>query len=254
MANLPIRPITTKQRIMGCVVLFKPEGTNKYIKIGACESVEITPNITRVPSYTPEFGDRRMIGNFTTEKTGEVTINGISMWTEFLYQTLFMGKKTYFTQAASTGNAFTIEDVAVGDVVRLPGIRATNVEFADDFVEDVHYTLHAKTNTLEIIGLPLGVADDAALTYDLPEVTEAEKLLNVQVMSESGTRGELNVIGVIRGGPGKEVETVLPDVEFMPSGAISMGDTSGLNLGALTGSMYSTGELGYGYTRALEAL
>lgn len=254
MANLPIRPITTKQRLMGCVVIFRPHDSKKFIKVGPCESVEITPNITQVPSYTNEMGDRRLIGNFTTEKTGTVALNGLSMWTEFLYQALFLSKKVYYTQPAATALEYTVEDIAVGDVICLPGIRATNIEFTAAFVENEHFIHYPKNNTIEIILLPDGVTGDETLTYDQPAVTETEKLLNLAVMSESGTRGELRIIGVIRGGPGKEVEVILPDVEFIPSGAISTGDTANLNTAALTGSMYSTDESGYGFLRGLEAI
>jgi hypothetical protein len=258
MAQLPIRPITTKQRLMGCVVMFKPAGTEKLIKFGPCETVEITPNITQVPSYTNEFGDRRMIGNFTTEKSGSVALNGLSMWTELLYQALFMSNKKYLTQAAATAQTMEIADVAVGDVVRVPAIRATNISVSDAgsavYVEDTHFTYHAKTGLLEIIELPVDADTDATVTYDKPAITEADKLLDLSVMETSGIRGELHIVGVISTGYGKETEVVLHDVEFIPSGAISVGDTANLNTASLTASMYSTSAAGYGHMRGLEAV
>ncbi|CAN7330285.1 hypothetical protein [Neorhizobium tomejilense] len=259
MAQLPIRPITTKQRLMGCVVLFKPAGTEKLIKFGPCESVEITPNITQVPSYTNEFGDRRLIGNFTTEKSGTIGLNGLSMWTELLYQALFMANKKYRTQAAVTSQTISITDVAVGDIVRIPAIRATAVTVSDAgaavYVENTHFTYHAKTGLVEIVALPADAEADATVTYSAPAITEADKLLDLSVMETSGIRGELHIVGVIAAGQvGKETEVVLHDVEFIPSGAISVGDAANLNTATLTGSMYSTSASGYGYMRGLEAV
>lgn len=258
MAQLPIRPITNKTRLMGAVALFMPEGTSKYIKVGACESIEVTPNITQVPVYTSEFGDKRQIANVTTEKTGTVSINGASQWTEFLYQVQAMANPKYRTQAAATGKTFEIKKVAVGDVIELPGIRATNVEITDSassvYVEDEHYTYHAKTGLIEIIKLPEGAATDATGTYDEPAVTEADKLLDLAFMETSGVRGKLRVVGVISTGYGKETEMILNDVEFTPSGAISIGDVNNPNVATITGSMYSTSAAGYGTLRALETL
>lgn len=277
MAQLPIRPITTKQRIMGAQVLVKPHGTERRIKIGAVGTVDITPNIVQVPSYTPEFGDRRLIGNFTTEKTGEINLTDCSMWTELTYEALFMGTKKYRTQSAAAAQTMTLTDIEVGYVTRVPGIRATAVSLSTTlpavggdpavvvtYVEDEHFTHHPKTGFVEIVQLPDEVVEwillsednkpSATLTYSLPAVTAKDKLLDIAIMETSGLRAQLEIIGVISSGPGKEVEAILPDVEFIPGGAIPMVNTEGLNTWSLKGSMYSTSSLGYGFLRGLEAI
>ena len=257
MAKLPGKPITNKQRMMGAFLSFRHEGKTKYVKLGPADSTEFTPNITEVESWSNEFGDRRLIGTFPTQKDGTVVINGLQMWHEFAYQSLFMSELKYLTQTAATAVPFTIEDVAVGDRIRIDAIKATNIDLsvgATALVEDTHFLFHAKTGFLEIIALPVDATGDAEGTYDKPAITEADKLLDLSIMETSGVRGELSVVGVIQGGPGEEVEMILKDVKFLPNGAISSGDTANLNTWSITGRVYSTAEHGYGYLRGLEAI
>lgn len=258
MSRYPGKQITNKQRMMGAFISFKPEGKSKYVKLGPADSTEFTPNITEVESWSNEFGDRRLIGTFTTQKDGTVVINGLQMWTEFAYQALFMSELKYLTQAAETDVEYVIEDVAVGDRVRLEGINCTGVSVtvgATPLVENTHFLFHSKTGFLEITALPAGATGDATVTYDKPAITAAAKLLDLSIMETSGVRGELSVVGVIANGqPGEEVEMILKDVKFTPNGAVSSGDTANLNTWSITGRVYSTADDGYGYLRGLSAI
>src|SRR5690606_35379477 len=122
MATLAVSPITNKQRIMGGQVVFKPKGTNKYIKFGSVPSFEFTPNIQEVESWSAEFGDRRLIGTWGVTKDGTISMT-VESWTELLLQALFMSNKAYVTQSAVSSGTLVVEDVAPEDIIRLPGIN-----------------------------------------------------------------------------------------------------------------------------------
>jgi len=265
MATLAVSPITNKQRIMGGQVVFKPKGTNKYLKFGSVPSFEFTPNIQEVESWSAEFGDRRLIGTWGVTKDGTITMT-VESWTELLHQALFMSNKAYVTQSAVSSGTLVVEDVAPGDIIRLPGINPTVTAIDDGETEDavtltadVHYTVH-KTGFIEILALPEAwEADDAVVKYSLPAITEADKLLDLGLMSTSGIRGELVVIGVVAdGNPGEEVEQTYWEVELRPSGAVASINTEGLHSATLTGRVFavsgkSAGK-SYGQVRGLEKI
>ncbi len=260
MATYPIRQLTKMQRLMGGVALFRPAGSIKWIKIGPCESVEFTPNVTTVDIYTNEFGDRRLLRKIPTTKEGSVVLNGIGAWTEWLYQALFMASKKYKTQAIAADQELLVEAVLVGDVVSLPGIKGTITAITDgesapvSYVENTHYIFHPATGMIEFIAKPAGAGEDAIVEYDLPAVTEADGLLDLAIMETSGTRGEFRYIGITTDGNGDEVDMYLPDVEFLPNGAVAAGDTANANVGSLTGSVYSTADKGYGAVTGLQKI
>lgn len=258
MATYPIRQLTKLQRLMGGVALFRPAGTQKWIKIGPVESAEFTPSVTTVDIYTNEFGDRRLLRKIPTTKEGTVVLNGIGAWTEWLYQALFMSSKKYKTQAAAANQSLIVEDVSAGDVVSLPGIKGTISEITDGatgiFVENTHYIFHPATNLIEFLAKPAGATADAIIEYDLPAVTEADGLMDLAIMETSGTRGEFRYIGITVDGNGDPVDMYLPDVEFLPNGAVAAGDTANANVGSLTGSVYATADKGYGSVTGLQKI
>ncbi|MDX1216313.1 phage tail tube protein [Sinorhizobium meliloti] len=260
MATYPIRQLTKLQRLMGGVALFRPTGAQKWIKIGPVESVEFTPSVTTVDQYTNEFGDRRLLRKITTTKEGSVVLNGIQMWTEWLYQALFMASKKYKTQAVAADQELIVEAVAVGDVVSLPGIKGTISAITDgesvpvSYVENTHYIFHPATGMIEFIAKPAGAGEDAIVEYDLPAVTAADALLDLAIMETSGTRGEFRYIGITVDGNGDPVDMYLPDVEFLPNGAVAAGDTANANTGSLTGSVYATADKGYGSVTGLQKI
>jgi len=249
MATYAFQQITDAQRISGGQVAFKPKGSNKYVSLGSCPSVEFTPNITEVESYSAEFGDRRLIGSWAVGKDGTINLT-VESWTEILYQALFMSEKKYIKQAAVTSATMTIEDVAVGDIFKIDGMNPIIVEITDgdtgSLVEDEHYTVH-RTGFVEVIALPEGFGSDAIVEYELPEITEADKLLDLGIMAMSGVRGELVVVGVVADGmPGSETEQTYWDVELRPSGAVPSIDTENLNSATLTGRVFATSGKGAG--------
>lgn len=260
MATYAFQQITDKQRISGGQVAFKPKGSKKYISLGACPSIEFTPNLTEIESFTPEFGDRRLIGSWAVGKDGTINITAES-WTEILHQTLFMSEKKYLTQAASTAE-MVIEDIAVGDIFKLDGINPEVVSFDDgdavELVEDTHYTVH-KTGFIEIVALPAGFGPNGTVSYSLPPITVADGLLDLGIMSTSGVRGELVIVGVIAdGNPGVEIEQTYWDVELRPSGAVPSVTTETLNSATITGRVFATSGKAngksYGQMRALSKI
>ncbi len=257
MATLPVRPLTKMQRMMGGIALFRPEGSVKWIKIGPVDSVEFTPNITTVDVYTNEFGDRRLLRKITTTKEGSVVLNGISAWTEWLYQALFMSKPKYLTQEAVATDTLIVEAVAAGDIVELPGKKGTVTAVTDGdtgiYVEDTHYTFHPATGVIEFLAIPAGASADVEIEYSLPAITEADKLIDFAIMETSGTRGEFRYIGHCESA-GEDMDMRLADVEFQPSGAYSVGDTANANVGSLTGAVYTDATKGYGSLQGLEKI
>jgi hypothetical protein len=261
MATYPIKQLTSMQRLMGGIALFRPAGQQKWIKIGPVDGVEFTPNITTQPVYTNEFGDRRLLRNITTTKEGSVVLNGIQMWTEWLYSALFLSKKKYKTQAAVASATMIVENVAAGDVVTLPGIKGSITSITDGAAEDpvvyaenVDYIFHPATGVLEFLKVPAGSAEDVEVEYSLPAVTETDGLLDLSIMETSGTRGEFRYIGITADGMGDPVDLYLADVEFLPNGAVAAGDTENPNVGSLTGSVYTTSVSGYGTVTGLKKI
>lgn len=257
MATYPVRPLTKMQRMMGGIALFRPEDSVKWIKIGPVESVEFTPNITTVDVYTNEFGDRRLLRKITTTKEGSVVLNGIGAWTEWLYQALFMSKPSYLTQAAVVSDTLIVEDVAVGDIVELPGKKGTVTAVTDGatgvYVEDTHYTFHPQTGVIEFLAIPAEAGADVEIEYSLPAITAVDKLIDLSIMETSGTRGEFRYIGHCAD-VGEDMDMRLADVEFLPNGAISSGDTANANVGSLTGAVYTSPTKGYGSLQGLQKI
>lgn len=258
MATLAFQPILDKQRLSGGQLVFRKKGTQKYVNLGALASMEFTPNLTEIESYTQEFGDRRLIKKYVTTKDGQISFTCES-WTETGYEILFMSSKRMLTQTAVTAGTLTIEDVTVGDAVKIPGFKPTVSVVSDgadnDLIENVHYTVH-RTGFLQIIALPAGFTGDAIVEYTLPAITESEGLLDLGLMSTSGVRGELVFIGVTdESGDGEEMEQTYHDVELRPSGAVPAFGNEALNQFTVQGSVYATSGKGdgnsYGTVRSI---
>ncbi|WP_428427322.1 hypothetical protein [Pararhizobium sp.] len=254
MATLPIRPLVAMHRLMGGIGLVRRPGTKKWTKTGPIDAVEFTPNITKVDIFSAETGKRRLIKKIATEDTAQVVLTGMQAWTEETYELLYLAAKRYLTQAALTNQTLIWPDVQIGDVFELPGRDATidmvtgGSDGTVELVEDVHFIFSPSTRHGEIIALPTGVTagTEIEFSYDLPAVTEADKILDLQIMEKSGTTLEFKYIGMSADGNGTPLTLYLPSVEFAPNGAISNGDASAANAGSLTGDVYSTSTLGYG--------
>lgn len=259
MAQYPIVQLTNKQRLMGTTNLFKFHGTNKWIKLGPAASTVFTPTLTEVDDRSNEWGDNRLIGKFVTGKDPVLVVNEMSQWTDFAYQTLFMAEKQYLTQEAVVSATMTVEDVAVGDVFRLPGVKGSITSITDgaesspvSYAVNTNYIFNGRYRTGEFTKLPVGAGDDAVVTYSLPAITEADGLLDLEMMSASGARGEFLSLGIIPksfSGSRQETEMWIPDIEFRPQGDVSQGDTANVNKFTLVGNIYSHPEHGYGRLR-----
>jgi len=255
MATMAFKPILDKQRVNGGQLVFRKQGTNKYVNLGALASMEFTPNLTEIESYTQEFGDRRLIKKYVTTKDGQISFTCES-WTELGYEILFMANRRLLTQTAVTAGTLTIEDVAVGDAVKIPGFKPVVSGVSDgadnDLVEDIHYTVH-RAGYVQIIALPAGFTGDAIIEYTLPSITESEGLLDLDLMSTAGVRGELVFIGVTsESGDGEEFEQTYHDVELRPSGAVPAFATEQLSQFTVQGSVYATSNKNsYGTIRSI---
>ena len=255
MATLALQPILDKQRVSGGQLIFRKKGTDKYVNLGALASMEFTPNLTEIESYTQEFGDRRLIKKYVTTKDGQISFTCES-WTDIGYEILFMANRRLLTQAAVTNGAFTIPDAKVGDAIKIPGFKpvVTGVSDGDanELIEDVHYTVH-RAGYLQIVALPEGFIGDLIGEYTQPAITEAEGLLDLDLMSTAGVRGELVFIGVTsESGDGEEFEQTYNDVELRPSGAVPAFGTEQLNQFTVQGSVYATSNKNsYGTIRSI---
>jgi hypothetical protein len=260
MATYPIKQLTKMQRLMGGIALFKPHGSIKWTKVGPTETAEFTPNITTVPVYTNEFGDRRLLRNITTTKEGTVALNGLNAWTEWVYEALYVSKHKYLTQAAVTDGEMLIEEADLVGVYEIPGKKGAVSAVTDGaesspiaYVLDQHYTFHPATGVIEILSKPDTANAKIKVAYTLPAITEADKLIDYSIMETSGTRGEFRYIGLTTDGLGTPVDLRLFDVEFLPNGAASAGDTANVNTASLTGSVYTT-DKGYGTIQGLDEI
>ncbi|CAN7260159.1 hypothetical protein LJR098_001073 [Rhizobium sp. LjRoot98] len=263
MATSPIKQLTTGQRIMGGIVVFKPKGTNKFIKIGPVGAVTVTPTLEEVESRSDESGTSQKIGNWVVKTDATVNIADIQMWTQTIYEAMFLAVKGYKTQSAVASAVLLVEDVAVGDVIQIPGIKPTVTSVTDGapsdpvaYLEDVtgfgngNYIYQRSRGFLEFTAIPEDAGADAKVTYALAAVTEADKIVEYDMMRTSGIRGELQVLGVVDGGlPGDAVDYIFHDVEFRPQGDLGLKDATALNTASLTGTVYNTGGAGYGYVR-----
>jgi hypothetical protein len=263
MATLPIKLLTGGNRIQGGIGLFQPHDSQKIIKIGPMGAVEWTSNLTEVEARSDESGTSQLTGKYITQSDSTISVADIQTWTPWLYDSLFLLKRTYWTQEAVASATLDIEDITIGDVIEVPGINPSVVSMKDktpstpkSYTEDVdgdgdgHYIFQSQRKLLEFVGKPSGATPDGQLTYSLPEITEDDKVVKLEIMKTAGTRGKFFVLGVVDDSqPGEPVDYVFYDVEFRPNGNVPLKDASALNVGSLTGTIYNTGGQGYGYIR-----
>ncbi|MGX9991611.1 hypothetical protein ACS4RR_021010 [Rhizobium sp. Z1P35] len=261
MATSPIKQLTTGQRIMGGIVVFKPAGSDKFVKFGPVGDVTFTPTLTEIDSRSDESGTSQLIGSWVTQSDAVLNIANIQMWTDILYDAQFLTEKFYLTQAAVPATTLTVEDVAVGDVIIVPGIKPTITSITDGAAEDpVTYTEDATgfgngdyiyqqaRGIVEFIKIPAGAGADAVVTYAQAAITEADKIVRRQIMSTAGVRGEVRILGVVDGGlPGAPVDYIFPDVQLRPNGDTTLKGVDAQNIGSLTGKVFNTGGVGYGF-------
>ena len=259
-----VQPITTKGRIAGGQIIFQPEGSDREVNLGG-GSVEWTPNLTEVDTYTTEFGDRRLTGSYAVTKDGTIGVT-LNQWTESVYQALFMSAKTYLTQEAVVSATLVKANVDVGNIFRVPGVGATVSAVTDGAESDpvslaagTHYTFHKGTGRLQIIALPEDFGTDIEISYTLPAITAADKILDLGFMSSGGLRGRLSVVNVIgEGMPGIGSEAVFNSVEFRPNGAVPFINNEGENQATLNGRMFAVANVGaakaYGHFRTFGAV
>jgi hypothetical protein len=263
MATSPIKQLTTGQRIMGGIVLFKPHDSDIFIKFGPVGSVTLTPTLTEVESRSDESGTSQLIGSWVMQTDGVLNIADIQMWSPEIYDAMFLSLREYETQSAAASTVLTLENVKVGDVIKIPGIKPTITTVTDGaaedpvvYVEDVlgvgvgNYIYQRKRGFMEFTAIPVGADEDVKITYALAAITEVDKIVKREIMRTSGIRGEVHVLGVVaEGAPGEEVDYIFNDVEFRPNGDITLKGVDALNVASLTGKVYNTGGAGYGFVR-----
>lgn len=229
------------------------------IKVGPTGAITITPAFTEVESRTDESGVSELLKKFVTQFDATIDIADIQMWTAWLYDALFLADRTYRTQTLAAAKTFEIEAVAVGDVVRVPGIRPTVtsvsgsipgvgeepdtpvafVELMDGQDEDgsKHFTYHPKTGLLEIIALPDGYAGDVTVTYSQPAITEADKLVAWELYKNNGWQGKVFIYGATQESNGDVVDAEIDFVTLRPNAGVGMKDVANPNVGALSGDI-----------------
>lgn len=252
MATRLAKSITDKQRLLGGTVFVQTKGTTKLIKVGPTGAITITPAFTEIDSRSDESGVSELLKKFVTQFDATMDIADIKMWTAWLYDALFLAQRTYRTQSAATGQTYVIEDVLKDghtDVVKIPGIRPTLVSVSDgediDYVEYLdgqdeagkHFTFHPGTSLLEIFGKPAGAGDDAIVSYSLPAITEAEKLVAWEIYKTNGWEGKVFIFGATQESNGEVVDAEIDFVTLRPNGGTGMKDVANENVGALNGTI-----------------
>jgi len=270
MATSPIKVLTTGQRMQGGQLIFKEHGKKKWNKIGPVGAVTFTPTLTEVTSRSDETGQSQLIGSWVTQSDAVLNIADIQMRTETLEEALMLATTKYRTQTAVASAVLTVEDVEVGDVIDIPGMFATIISVEDTasgsphvYHEDAtgfgsnHYIFQSERNVLEFIAKPTGAAADADITYSLPAVTEADGIIERTMLTTSGKRGELRVLGSVGANgalPGVAEDYIFLDVELRGDGAVTLKGVDNLNTGTLTAKVYNTGGAGYGFSRPVQSL
>jgi len=255
--SLPIVPLVAKQRLMGAISLFRPEGSQRWLKIGPTDTAEFNPSPETVDSKSAETGLNKLVRKFTTGATATLNLSGVQMWTEFLYQVLYLSQKKYITQAAVTSATIELTDVVDGFVFDIPVRNATITSITNgdevapvELVNQIDYIFSPETRFGEIKKLPAGFGTTATITYSAPAITEAQGLLDLDIMSVGGIRGEYMCIGMIAAGNGDPISMYLPSVEFRPNGASAIGDAANLNTGTIQADVYQDATGSYGRLEA----
>ncbi|MEF3134620.1 hypothetical protein OS035_24495 [Rhizobium sp. 268] len=248
---LPIVPLVAKQRLMGAISLFRPEGSQRWLKIGPTDSAEFNPAPETVDSSSAESGLKKLLRKFTTGATATLNLAGVQMWTEFLYQVSYLSRKKYLTQEAVVAATLELTDVTDGFVFDLPVRNATIASVADgdtvgaeELVAETDFIFSPETRFGEIKKAP--ASKTVVITYSAPAITETEGLLDLDIMSVGGIRGEYMCIGMTADGNGDPVSMYLPSVEFRPNGASAIGDASNLNTGTIQADVYQDNTGSYG--------
>lgn len=258
-ATPAVQPILNKTRIAGGQVIFKAHGSDSYVNLGIAPTVEFTPNLEEYEQYTQEFGDRRLAGTWAVTKDGSVSMT-LESWTETTFAALFMSEIEYVTQAANPSpDPIVIMNAKPGDIVRIPGVNSVVTAITDGDTESLtlgtHYTHHAASGFAQFLSLPASFGPMIEINYTVPEITVADGMIDLGVMSSGGIRGELSIVNVIGdGNPGVGSETIFWDVEFRPSGAVNFFNTQSAQQAPLTGRVYATSNHGvrkaYGQVRS----
>ncbi|NKL63296.1 hypothetical protein [Rhizobium leguminosarum] len=250
---LPIVPLVSKQRLMGAISLFRPEGSQRWLKIGPTDTAEFTPAIETVDSSSAETGLKKLIRKYTTGTTATLNLTGVQMWTEFLYSVLYLSQKKYLTQEAVVSATLELDDVTDGFVFDLPARKPaiTSITNGDEenpksLAVGTDFIFSSETRFGELKKLPADFGNKAVITYSAPAITETEALLDLDIMSISGIRGEYQCIGMTADGNGDPVSMYLPSVEFRPNGASSVGDAANLNTGTIQADVYQDSNGSYG--------
>lgn len=266
MATYPVMPVTTGQKLSGGQVVFHEHGLEKVYKLGPLNSAEFAAALTEVEARSVETGTSKLIGSWPVQQDGTITLNGIQKWDPVIYRSMYLAKTVYVTQTAVASATLIVDDVAVGDVIEIPGVNPTITSVTDgattpvEYEEDAtgfgagHYIFQSQRKLLEFIKKPAGADADAEITYALPAITEADKVIKHEIMKTAGVRGKLSILGVIAESmPGQAVDFIFPDVEFRPAGnGMMLGGLSELQTASLTARVYDNGS-GYGFIRPYTA-
>ncbi|MBY5684825.1 hypothetical protein HFO32_22135 [Rhizobium leguminosarum] len=266
MAQLPLMPVTGGQKLSGGQVVFQEHGLAKPYKLGPIDSAEFASALTEVEARSVETGLSKLIGSWPVQQDASITLNGIQKWDPVIYRSMYLAKTIYVTQAAVASATVIVEDVAVGDVVEIPGVNPSITSVTDgattpvSYIEDAtgfgdnHYIFQSQRKLLEFIKIPATADTDVEITYSLPLITEADKVVRHEIMKTAGVRGKLSILGVIAESmPGQAVDYIFPDVEFRPTGPGTMlGGLSELQTASLTARVYDNGS-GYGFIRPYTA-
>lgn len=252
--KLPIVPLVNKQRMMGTISLARPVGMSRWIKVGPTGTVNFTPTVDTVESKSAETGLNKLIRKFTTGTSAVVEFSDASAWTEFMYTVQFMAAKRYLTQSAVTAQTIELTELVDNYVFDIPVRKGTvtsitNGETGEDLVtlvEGLDYIFSSETRFGEIKKAPVGFGNIAIVTYSAPAITEAEAMLDLDILSATGVRCELMVIGIDPGGNGDPMSMYLPSVEFRPNGAATLGDAANLNVATLQADVYQDESGSYG--------
>jgi hypothetical protein len=209
-------------------VLFRKQGTEKWINLGDVEAFSLTMETEFIERYGKDSGSRVLRRSDLIQKSCNGTMTLMQM-TPAVRGMLFMSDPdSYAVQEAVTDAVVSITGVEAGGIYSLPHFDVSITSITDgaevdpvSYAEGVHFKVDRRTGFIEILAIPEGAAGaDIEVTYDAAAVGADDKRQELGLLSATSVRGTLFARG--QGDIGPNDEVTLWDVEITPNGDVQI--------------------------------
>jgi len=195
--------------------------TERFIKLGHIESVNVTYDMAREKVYASGDGTREQLDTMVNERTG--TLNAVLRETTALNLALATASNPgeFYSQAAANAVILTGTNARAGDAIRLGYQGVVDVTVTDgtnELVAGTHYTLDAPAGIIEF------TSDQAEydITFDAPAVLESARKPILRMLSaEEGIKLEFLIVQKQRRGGTRKIFRSAHGIVF-PSGDLTL--------------------------------